>query len=353
MAGENRMSAHDLKHELESSAQRFDFFEAMRLIEAWNPHMPRLGAGLKAEQDPVRLAQDPEMDFAASSLARFTRGQHDTLAVNFMGLFGPNGPLPLHLTEFARERLRHHHDPTFARFVDIFHHRMISLFYRAWANSRPTVSYDRPESDRFSFYVGALLGIGGPAFAQRDALADRAKYFYASHFAGQSQHPEGLRAIIKDVLQLAVRIKEFVGEWMPIQISEQTRLGWSADLASLGQSAVIGQSVWSCQHKFRLVLGPMSRAQYLDLLPGGVALAQLAAIVRNYVGDEYVWDAQLLLETDEVPEELVLGRSTQEAAALSMNGTAQLGWSMWLGPRHNALDADDLLLNPYTRGLAV
>jgi type VI secretion system protein ImpH len=346
MAGENRMSTHDLKQQLETAAYRFDFFEALRLIETWYPQHPRLGTGLKAEQDPIRLAQDPEMDFAASSIARFSPGEHSVLAVNFMGLFGPHGPLPLHLTEYARERLRHHHDPTIARFADIFHHRMISLFYRAWANTRPTVCYDRPESDRFGFYIGSLLGISGSAFQNRDALADRAKLHYAAHFAGQTKHPEGLKAIIADILKVPVAIKEFVGEWMPIHFTEQTRLGWSADLASLGQSAVIGQSVWSCQHKFTLVLGPMPRRQYLALLPGGAALAQLAAIVRNYVGDEYVWDAQLLLEAAEVPAELALGRSPQ-ATELSMNGAAQLGWSMWLGSRRSSLDADDLLLNPY------
>jgi len=340
------MSTHDLKHQLESAAYRFDFFEALRLIEAWHPELPRLGTGLKAEQDPVRLSQEPELDFAAASLARYTPGPHPVLAVNFMGLFGPHGPLPLHLTEYARERLRHHHDPTIARFADIFHHRMISLFYRAWANTRPTVNYDRPAADRFGLYVGALLGIGGPACQHRDALADSAKLHYAAHFAGQTKHPEGLKAIIADILQLPVRIKEFVGEWMPIQPAEQTRLGWSAELASLGRSAVVGQSVWSCQHKFTVLLGPMPRTQYLALLPGGTALAQLAAIVRNYVGDEYVWDAQLLLEAAEVPEELALGRSPR-LAEISMNGAARLGWSMWLGPRGSSRDADDLLLNPF------
>ena len=340
------MSTHALEQALAAAAYRFDFFEAVRLIETWHPEQPRLGTSLKAEQDPVRFSQEPELDFAAASVSAYTSGERPVLAVNFMGLFGPQGPLPLHLTEYARERLRHHHDPTIARFADIFHHRMLCLFYRAWANTRPTVCYDRPESDRFSLYVGSLLGIGAPGFQQRDALADRAKLHYAAHFASQTKHPEGLKAIIADMLKLPVRIKEFVGEWMPIQPAEQTRLGWSVELASLGQSAVVGQSVWSCQHKFTVLLGPMPRSQYLTLLPGGVALAQLAAIVRNYVGDEYVWDAQLLLEAPEVPVELALGQSAQ-AEELSMNGAAQLGWSMWLGPRCSSLDADDLLLNPY------
>lgn len=343
------MPTHSLKTELEAAANGFDFFEAVRLIECWNPQKPRFGASLKANDDPIRFAQEPELEFPATTLASY-KNRGDTakprLVVNFMGMFGPHGALPLHMTEYVRERLRHHHDPTFVRFVDIFHHRMISLFYRAWANARPTVQYDRPESDRFAFYVGSTLGIGGAAFRKRDALCDRAKLYYAGHLSEQSKHPEGLRAIISDILAVHVRIDEFVGEWMNIQESDQTRLGWSAEVASLGQSTLLGASVWGCQHKFRIVLGPLKQAQYSELLPGGPCLPQLISIVRNYLGDELVWDAQLILKKTEVPGELALGRPN-ECSNDSLNGDAQLGWNMWLGPRHSEEDAGDLMLNPF------
>lgn len=350
MASENRTPPHVLMTELEQAAHGFDFFEAVRLIECLNADKPRLGTSVKVSDDPLRFGQEPELEFSPSTVASYTA--HDRisarprLAVNFLGLFGPQGPLPLHLTEYVRERLRHHHDPTFARFADIFHHRMISLFYRAWANARPTVQYDRQETDRFGFYVGALLGIAGKAHRDRDALADRAKLFYAGHFAAQTKHPAGLQSIIADVLNVRVRIDEFVGEWMDIQPRDQTRLGICADIASLGQSALLGAAVWGCQHKFKIVLGPLRLGQYLALLPGGEGLPQLTAIVRNYVGDEFVWDAQLILEKAQVPQELALGK-TEACDNLSMNGDAQLGWSMWLGPRRSEYDADDLRLNPF------
>jgi type VI secretion system protein ImpH len=336
--------------ELEQDASRFDFFAAVRLLEAINQDKPRFGTSIKISDDVVRFSQEPELQFPASSLAHYYTATEfaPRLAVNFFGLFGPHGALPLHLTEYARERQRHHHDPTLARFVDIFHHRMISLFYRAWANTRPEVSYDRPGADHFGFYVGALQGIGGEAFQHRDALDDRAKHFYAGHFSEQSRHPEGLRAIIGDILDTKVRIDEFVGEWMAIQTQDQTQLGISPQLASLSQSALLGAAVWGCQHKFRIVLGPLKLNQYLSLLPGAAALAQLVAVVRNYLGDELVWDANLRLQKDQVPAELALGQPN-EASNISMNGDAQLGWSMWLGPRSCVSDADDLMLNPYIK----
>ena len=348
MASENRTPTHPLIGELETAAFRFDFFATLRLIEALNSDKPRLGNGIKASDDAVFLGQEPELHFPPSALAAYSTREefHPRLAVNFFGLFGPHGPLPLHLTEYARERLRNHHDPTFARFADIFHHRMISLFYRAWANARPTVSFDRPQEDRFGFYVGALFGLSGEAMANRDALADNAKRFYAGRFAAQNKCPDGLQAIITDLLALPVKIVEFVGEWMEIQQNDHTRLGLSPEIASLGRSALLGAFVWGCQHKFRIVLGPMNLAQYLALLPGGMALAQLVAVVRNYMGDELVWDVQLLLKSQQVPEKLTLGRAAQPNLA-SLNGNARLGWSMWLGPRNCPDDADDLLLNPF------
>lgn len=348
MASQDRTSPHVLIGELEEAAYRFDFFETLRWFEALNPDKPRLGTSLKAHDDALRLSQLPELEFPASTIVSCHSGETGVprLAVNFFGLFGAQGPLPLHLTEYARGRLRNHHDPTFSRFADIFHHRMLCLFYRAWASARPTVSYDRPENDRFAFYVGSLFGVSGQAFRQRDALDDRAKLFYSGLFSAQTQCADGLQAIIADILSVKVEIEEFVGEWMAIQPKDHSRLGFSPELATLGQSALLGAFVWGCQHKFRLVLGPLSLERYLALLPGGKSLAQLAAIVKNYQGLELVWDAQLVLKKQEVPQELALGGSRPQDS-FCLGGKARLGWSMWLGPRLSENDADDLTLNPF------
>jgi type VI secretion system protein ImpH len=341
MAGENGTASHDVIAQLQAGITAYDFNQVMRLLEAHYADKPRFATGAKLSDDAVRFGQEADLQFAPSALARFDlHNQVPRLSVHCFGMFGPNGPLPLHLTEYARERLRNHHDDTFARFADIFHHRMIALFYRAWANSRPAVSFDRPDTDRFGFYIGALQGRATPAFRNRDALPDRLKWFYSGHFSTQTKHPDGLRAMIGDLFHTKVGINEFVGEWMAIAASDQSRLGVAPQLASLGESALVGGSVWGCQHKFRIVLGPLNFKQYLSLLPGADALAQLVAIVRNYIGDELVWDAQLLLKQQEVPSELVLGSAGNTVAG-------QLGWSSWLGPRNTAQDADDLLLNPY------
>ncbi len=337
MAGQDRTAAHalELGRALQEKPYEFGFFQAVRLLECAHPDKPRIGQSLRPGDDPVRLAQEPSLTFAPSTLSAFEPGKNGLpprLVERFFGLLGPNGPLPLHLTEYARDRLRNARDPTFARFLDIFHHRMLTLFYRAWANAEPTVNFDRPETDRFALYVGALFGLGMPSLRHRDGMPDLAKLYFAGRFACQSRPAEGLQAILEGFFDAPVRIEQFVGGWMEVPEEARCRLGESPDTGTLGETLVIGERVWGGQQKFRIVFGPMSLADYLRLIPSGDSLDLLVPIVRNYVGDELTWDVRLILRKDEVPE-LKLG-------------ARQLGWTTWLLSRPAQEDAGDALLNP-------
>lgn len=337
MADTDRAAAYDLIQALRRAPYRFDFLQAMRLIECVHADRPRLGKSSRSVEDPIRLAQEPDMRFAPATLADYVSGEGarpDRLVVRFLGLFGPNGPMPSHLTEYASERIRHHGDPTFSRFTDVFHHRMLCLFYRAWANGEPTVHFDRPDDDRFSDYLGSMFGIGMEALHHCDAMPDSAKLFFAGLLACQTRHPDGLTAVIEQVFGISARTCEFVGEWMQISEPDQTRLGLSPQSALLGLSTVVGARVWARQFKFRLVLGPLKIQQYRAFLPGEARLSELVAIVRNYVADELCWDVNLTLHASEVP-------------AMRLDGGAQLGWTSWLGKRLERSDAEDLLLNPF------
>ncbi|GAB4267878.1 MAG: type VI secretion system baseplate subunit TssG [Methylomicrobium sp.] len=309
----------------------------MRLIECAYRDKPRLGQSTRPVDDPIRLGQDVSLEFETSSLTSFVPGEDGAppkLNGRFFGLFGPNGPMPLHLTDYIRQRIHFHRDHTLKRFADLFHHRMLCLFYRAWADTEPTVSLDRPESDRFGAYVGSLSGIGTEAFAARDAMPDLAKLYFVGYLSCQAKHAEGLRAMLAEFFRLPVSIDEFVGEWLVIQEKDQTRLGDTPRTGELGISAILGSRVWSCQHKFRIRLGPLTLNEYCSLLPGGDRLEQLIAIVRNYIGDELSWDVNLILKKDEVPK-------------ARLGGYSVLGWTSWLGDRHSEADADDLTLNPF------
>lgn len=330
--------------QLAATPHAFDFNRAMRELEAHYNGRPRFGRSVRPAQDAIRLGQEPSVDFAPAMLAAWIPGaaggadpHPDRLLVHFFGLFGPDGPLPLHLTEYARDRLRNERDPTFARFADIFHHRALSLMYRAWADVRPAVSFDRarfdqPGDDRFATYVGALAGHGTAALRTRDAMPDLTKLHFAGLLANQTRHAEGLAAILTSFFATPVRIECFVGTWLTLPDPDHTRLGEGNEAATLGGGALLGRRVWSRQHKVRLVFGPLTLPEYEHLLPGGSAFHKLVPLVRTYAGDVLAWDVQFVLRRPEVPD-----------TRLGQYG--RLGWTTWLKPRRLRTDATDLVLD--------
>lgn len=321
---------------LHAQPDRFDFFDAIRRIECAYPDRPRLGRSTKPSEDPVRLGQTPSLAFAPRMLDRVERpqaGRPARIQGLFFGLFGPNGALPLHLTEYALDRQVNARDNTFAAFADIFHHRMMSLFYRAWADAQPTVQYDRPQDDRFGLYVGALVGLSTPHLDGRDAMPDRFKRFFAGRLLQQARNAEGLQTLLQDFFRIPVRVIEFVAEWMRLPGEAHLRLGQSRQVAALGQTAVMGESVWGAQQRFRLRIGPLDGSQFAHLLPGSEALEALVAAVKTYVGEEKAWDVQLVLQRSEIP-------------TTRLGQAGRIGLTTWMGRPQRCSDADDVVLRP-------
>jgi type VI secretion system protein ImpH len=335
MAGKNRNKNADiaLKQALKHEPYRFGFFEALRQLECINSDSPRFGQSLRPMDDPVRLGQIPDLKFAPATLASFTeKGEFaPLLQVYFFGLFGPNGPLPTHLTEYARQRLRNAKDPVPAAFMDMFHHRLLSLFYRAWADKEPTVSFDRPEDDRFGFYLGTLLGLEQPDKRQQDAMPVNAKLHFAGHLGCHTKHAEGLSAILSNYFHIPAKIQEFVGEWLDIPIDDYCYLDQQDTTGQLGKTSVIGTRSWQCQNKFSVRFGPLSIDEYQQMLPTGNRLKTLRDMVRNYIGFEFSWSLNLLLKEDQVP-------------TAQLGESARLGWSSWLHTENRMKCAEDLHL---------
>ena len=325
-------------HELEDRPYRFDLFNTLRHIDALNPRDPKIGKANLPIYETLRFGQEPSLSFAPTTLASYQRkpGKKRCLKVYSFGLFGPNGPLPLHLTEYARERLYQAHDATFTDFADMFHHRLISLFYRAWANAQPTVSLDRPDDDRFSAYVSSLVNLGQPTLTERDTVPHHAKLYNLAHLVRPSRNPEGLRHALSNFFQAPVSLAEYSGHWLKLPPDQLTVLGRKADNNQLGVSAIVGTSVWDRQSKFRLRIGPVSLAAYRAFLPGQQNHQVLVDWVRNYIGFEFEWDVVLVLRKDEVPQARI-------------GGDQQLGWTTWLGDYRRPADADDLCINPEKR----
>lgn len=313
----------------------FDFYYVLRRLEACRPDLPRLGEAARPADEPVRLGQEPLLDFAPAPLSgvRPARGARPpAIEVRFLGLFGPNGPLPLHLTEYARDRLLHHGDATFARFCDLINHRFLLLFYRAWAQAQPVTSLDRRDDDRFTKYVGALFGLGFDAARHRDAAEDEIKLHHAGTLARQVRNADGLRALLSHYFRLPIVVEEFVGRWLRLPSDDHTRLGSQGASAQLGRGALLGAAVWDGQSHIRLHVRAATLRDYEAFLPGGGAAPRLLALLRTYLGWELRWDVRLSLAGGEIPP-TTLGRQ------------GRLGLTTWLAGGPRSTDARDLLLD--------
>jgi type VI secretion system protein ImpH len=336
MASEGRTetSAVEYLTSVSEKPYRYGFFQTVRCINCFYQDKPLTGKANKPSDDPIRFIQEPYTFFAPSTLGGLeidSSSQYPRLSQRFIGMFGPNGALPLHLTEYVRDRSRHHRDHSMARFVDMFHHRIVSLFYSAWAQAQPAVQFDRPEEDRFSMYVGSLFGLGMPSLRGVDSMHHFSKLSFAGHLSSLPRHVDGLVSMIRGYFDVPTQLREFIAHWMKIPAMDRVQLGDSSLNGCLGSDTVIGERVWQRQDKFRIILGPLSLDQYEAFLPSGKSFDALVAVVRNYVGLEYLWEVNLILKKEEKPV-TCLGKS------------GALGWTSWLQTESQLDHVDDLLL---------
>ena len=336
MASENgnKTNSVALLQEMAQEPYRYGFFQAVRRINCAYKDMPLTGMSFRPGDDPVRYSQIPYTSFAPSTINSVTFNGPQGVPVisqRFLGLFGPNGPLPLHLTEYARDRLRHRQDSTFAGFADLFHHRAVSLFYRAWAQAQPTVQHDRPDQDRFAMYIGAVIGMGMPAFNNADAMPLTSKLHFAGHLSSLPRHASGLASMLESYFRVPAKIVEFVAHWLRIPFRDRLNLGSNPGIGRLGMDAVLGEKVWQRQDKFQICLGPMSLDEYESFLPSGRSFKALVAAVRNYLGLELLWETRLLLKGTEKP-----------VTCLGKQGA--LGWTSWLQSGSTQAEVGDLVL---------
>jgi type VI secretion system protein ImpH len=321
----------------------YDYFALMRRLESLAQPAPRWGKALLPGAEAVRVAQEPSLAFAPAAFSRFepaNAGAPPRLREQFFGYLGPNGPLPIHLSDFIRERALNHGDRASLAFLDIFLHRFALHFYRAWAQARPVTAMDRPGEDGFRRQVGAFAGVGTPARQRRDEVRDDARLHFSGHLTRRVRNAESVESVLRAYFDVPARLEPWVGHWMRLPAAETTRLGGGRALAprdaaarAMGRGAVLGRQVWDRQHRVRLHLGPLTFAQYRDFLPDGTAQPALQRWMQQLLGDELYWDACLILRKQETPPTR-LGARTGNAP--------RLGWVSWLGHRARSRDAADV-----------
>ena len=321
---------------LRKSPTGFDFFQAVRTLERLRPDRAAPGHFADPNQEVVRFTVNPSISFPPSEIHSLDMLDDEParMSVNFFGLTGPLGVLPHHYTLFLAERKRAR-DHAATDFFDMFHHRMISFFYRAWAKNHFTIGYESPGHDHFSDHLLDLIGegldtVGTPEDA-REALP-----FYVGLLGPQARGAVALEQLLEDMFDIPVEVEQFIGGWYPLTVRDQCMLGEDdSPSAQLGLGAVAGDEVWDQQTRVRLRLGPMSKEQYDDFLPTGSAHAKLRWLVKYFSRDAFDFELQLILRREEV-RGFRLGDDEDEAQPL--------GWSSWIKTGTFARDADDAVV---------
>jgi type VI secretion system protein ImpH len=332
----------------------FDFFQAVRLLmriarstSAGPLESGPVGHDIAPQREIVRFRALPSHSFPQAEIASFTLPTPDgrggsnpaEMTVSFLGLTGPAGAMPHHYTQTVIDRIRLK-DGTLQDFLDLFNHRAISFFYRAWEKHRAPALLERAQGERredpFTRALYCLAGLGAPALRNRLEFADETFIYYSGLFSHYPKNAISLERMLGEVMGLPVSILQLQGQWLALEPSEQTSMPSARRPAglncALGVSAIAGERVWSIESKFRIRLGPIGIEAFQALLPGGRLLTQLAQIARTYAGPEYDFDAQLVLRREETPF-CKLGAGERPGP--------RLGWNTWACSVVRSRDAEE------------
>lgn len=361
MAGTIRKKKLSVNERLVREPHQFTFFQAVRLLTASasarqsaenTSRGGTLGTSVSIDAEPVRFKTRPGLNFAPSEIVAFresARGdgeeaatQAPELEVAFWGLTGPAGALPNHYTQQVIDRV-HVKDHAMHDFFDLFSHRLLSFFYRAWekyflaAGYESSVHYGDAKSDLIREALLSLVGLGTDAVRNRLKAADDALIYYGGLFV-ERPTAESLRAMVADFLGLPAKVLSLFGQWLVLPYPERTRMGVLDGHCQLGFDTIVGERTWDPSSKFRVQLGPVTWKQFESLMPTGDALVRTCQLIRSYVGLELEFDLQVLLRAEEIPMCRFASSETNPGASTP---APYLGWNTWLCSEQPKADSED------------
>ncbi|WP_374376947.1 type VI secretion system baseplate subunit TssG [Tabrizicola sp.] len=333
MADDAGQPRPDLSGDL-ATPESMGFFELLRRLEQGGMRFGRAGG---PSREPARLGQRARLTFGTRDVAGFHPGMPPKVDVEVLGLLGPEGALPLHITRWVMGRMSDRwftegsdaaSDTTFLDFCNLLQHRMMALYWRAWADARPEVQIEHEAAGRVRALVEALAGVALPGTKPKGPDAQtRLKLRHATALGRQVYSVERLTAYLGDVLEAPVRLVEFLGTWTEIPPRLQSRLG--KQHAQLGRSAVVGARSFQRQTLVELRVGPLSLSRFAQFLADPALTARLRHAIRHAMGREMEFNLRLVLSREEIPDARL--------------GQCQLGRTTWLSPAREK-DADDLRL---------
>jgi type VI secretion system protein ImpH len=318
------------------------------------------------DDEAVRFRAHMSVSFPASQLYGVEppaeAGEPPVMTVTFFGLTGPSGVLPRHYTELLMRLQKEGKGPertALRDWLDLFNHRLLALFYRAWEKYRFHIPYSRQEyarsdPDTFTQALLSCIGLGTPGLRNRLRVAhweaderrervlarvhDLSLIYYAGLFCQRPRSAAALQALLEDYFKMRVQVRQFVGQWLQLEPANQSMLGPDDGNNALGLNTVAGERVWDVLGRIRLRLGPLPYRTFAEFVPDRSptpehkAIFMLMHLIRLFVGPELSFDVQVVLQAAEVPVCCL---------APGEDDGPRLGWNTWLRSYQAEDDADD------------
>ena len=317
----------------------YGFFQAVRLLERIYPERQSVGRDSLPASEVVRFRSRPTLEFPASEIYELRETDEDLtdsrkveMFINFMGMVGAVGVLPSNYTELVVERIRYR-DQTLWSFLDIFTHRAVSLFFRAWEKYRFPVAYERGKGDDFTDSLFDFVGLGTRGMRGRMSLPDESLLPYTGLISNKPVSVAALEQTLNDYFAVPVKVEQFYGQWLALDEESISRLG--SVNSRLGVSTVVGKRVYDSQSKFRVRIGVIGLEKFKGFLPDGSAHKAFCSLVRFLVGEEFDFDLQLILAAKEVPGCILTTRAKRRP---------QLGWTSYLKTQKFKQDDEQVIL---------
>jgi type VI secretion system protein ImpH len=361
------MDAQAVASRLFAEGFSFDFFQAVRHLEQLYPDRKPVGRASNPRDEIVRFQARVSLDFPPSAIHELTASAEDDdaqvprMVVAFMGMTGPSGVLPRHYTELLLRLRREAKGPeryALRDWLDLFNHRVISLFFRAWEKYHFTIPFERGEfgwrdQDAYTRCLLSLIGLGMPALQNRLRVLSRASpakelgriedlslLRFAGFFAHRPHNAVSLETMLAAYLRRPVRVQQFQGHWLKLDLANQSSLSPLGGNNGLGVNTLVGDRLWDVQSRIRIVIGPLDYATFQEFLPDHRPAPDrkkfflLAQFIRLYVGPELDVELQLILKKEEVP-------GTQMGQRTGMG--ARLGWNTWAKRKPLPRDAEEAI----------
>lgn len=322
--------------ELQQQPSAFDFYQAVYSLERQFSSEQKRWYGVGRDgfpaQELVRFKAVQHLGFPGQPVSKVVPRQDKTVQdataiagnaaqpvdmhVSFIGLTGPSGVMPQHYSEMVLQRLKQR-DKTMRDFFDLFNHRLVSLYYRAWEKYRFACQYEMHADNQDSF-TQVLSRLSG--------TSQTLGLYYAGAFSAQQRSAQQLKQLLSDLLQTRVEIVPLHGRWLSLHAGEQSALAQrtapQGQHAELGQSAMLGSRVWDVSSAIELQL-TVKPGKAEQLLPGSYQYSLLQTVLADFLPAALQVRLTLLGQQQDFP-----------TATLSANQT-RLGQSGNLAVRSN------------------